>query len=195
MPAAPPPNRTLVPALAAARSSGRHCPCRWRCGRPHVGGRISFHRQSPPLMALETDIIAAAVVVVTQICTLCSKAIEKSKSHQGTRCWSCKKKNHLHVTVHWRLQACCHLLVIIMLCTINKEKPTKLLSLLPSRSPAFPQPFRFSPAFPQSFPSFPQPVSLKEIPREIDGRSASPQPFPLPLSSFLRFSKIHIFPD
>ena len=53
---------------------------------------------SPLLKVLETNAIitaASRVVVATQICSLCSKVFEKSKSHQGTRCWSCKKKSKL----------------------------------------------------------------------------------------------------
>ena len=57
--------------------------------------------KSPALTTMETDDIAAAVVVVaTQICSLCSKGFEKSKSHQGTRCWSCKKKSQSHLAGH-----------------------------------------------------------------------------------------------
>lgn len=57
--------------------------------------------KSPTLVAVESDDIAAAVVVVArQICSLCSKRFEKSKSHQGIRCWSCKKKSQSHLAGH-----------------------------------------------------------------------------------------------
>ncbi len=57
--------------------------------------------KSPTSTELDTDgIAAAALVVATQTCSSCSKAFEKSKSHQGTRCWSCKKKSQSQLAGH-----------------------------------------------------------------------------------------------
>ena len=37
---------------------------------------------------------SAEEATVLRLCTSCDNYFEKSKSHQGTRCWSCKKKTN-----------------------------------------------------------------------------------------------------